>query len=113
MPIERFFVHELTIRRWPTRVDRYNNTVRNLDGTPDETVVLGWVGPSQTVEVLTGGRSEQRVQRPCRLPVDTDLLAGDQIVRDGTAYEIDGIPDVVPTPDGPHHVHARLLAVSG
>lgn len=113
MPIERFFVHDLTIRRWPTRLNRYNNTVRDLQGTPVDTTVRGWLGPSETVEVRTGGRNEERVQRPLRLPVDTDIRAGDQVLRGTATYEVDGIPDLAPTPYGFHHVHARLLAVTG
>lgn len=115
MGIERFFVEDLTIRRWPTKTTAHNDTVRDLDATPADTPVVGWVGPAVTVERLTGGRTEERILRPCRLPIGTDLKANDQILRalDGLTYEVDGTPDAAPTPAGPHHVHARLLAVIG
>lgn len=114
MGIERFFVHEVTIRRWPMRTDRYNNTIIDREADPTDTVVLGWVGPSVTVEVIrTGSRDEERILRPLRLPVDADLLVGDQVLFDNTTYEVDGTPDRPWTPVGPHHVHAQLLAVEG
>lgn len=114
MGVERFFVHELTVRRWPTKLDRYNNTVRDRTATPADTIVFGWLGPSETVEHLIDGRVEERIARRCRMPIGTDVTADDQVLFGDELYEVDGVPFDTPVPTGrPAHVRVNLLSVEG
>ncbi len=48
-----------------------------------------------------------------RLFLLPDIAIGptDRVVVDGESFEVDGRPDVLATPRGPHHIEARLRRV--
>jgi hypothetical protein len=108
-------VHDATILRAGTTVDRYGNTVPDWDD-PTETGVKAWITQVSRSEV-NDGRTAVISAWVAFFHADTDIVAGDRVEwpvgAPDTTFEVDGLPHRAWTPRGEHHVEANLRVVSG
>jgi hypothetical protein len=118
--IEDFFTTPVTIVTPGSTSDRYNEGgVPDWVNPADQTAVSGWLEQQSAIEVL-GGRDAQVVGWLLFLPAGAPINAGDRVIvdpadyeLDASTFEVDGVPNVVSTPSGPHHTEVHLKLVEG
>jgi hypothetical protein len=121
--IEDFFTTPVTVVNPSAGTDRYNEAAAEaiLDythpsGTSDEMV---WLVQENVTELLDGrdaqvtrwrmfGRAAMPISAVSRVLVDPP-----EYEMDVSTFEVDGTPNVVSTPAGPHHVEVLLRLVTG
>lgn len=117
MSIEDFFTTPVTIISPGLDTDRYDDVVPDWANPASSTVSAGWLIQTSTTEETEHRDTEVSGWR-LFLPADAPISAGDRVTADpetyekaATTYEVDGTPNVVSTPTGPHHVEAVLRLV--
>jgi hypothetical protein len=109
--IDRFFVHDIIIRRPAVKAGRGSDSVADFDNATDVDAT-GWIAQSSTDDVRsarTGDASEWLLQTSSA----TDLRPGDRVVWGDYTFDVVGRPNPAWTPKGVHHVEARLRLVEG
>lgn len=117
MSIEDFFITPVTIVTPGTTTDRYDDLVADWANPASSTVSAGWLHQTSATEE-TGERDTEITGWQLFLPADAPISAGDRIVADpetyekaSTVFEVDGTPNVLSTPTGPHHVEVNLRLI--
>jgi hypothetical protein len=119
--IEDFFTTPVTIVTPGTKADRYNeaDVIPVWDNPIDSQTSNGWLVQIASQEVLDG-RDAQVTRWRLFLPATAAITSMDRVLLDAPeyelpaiAYEVDGVPDVVSTPSGPHHTEVLLRLVAG
>lgn len=111
MTLASLLVHDVTVVRAGDDTDRYGNTARDWS-TATSTATKAWVHQQTGSEVLDG-RDAQVSGWVCYLPAGTVVDGADRIVWGALTFEVDGPPTRAWTPQGEHHVEARLRHVDG
>lgn len=93
-----------TRRRFFPALDRFNNEVRD-ESDPEDIETACQLSPNAGAEAGTD-RSTVTTNWICRMPPTVDVRAADQVIIDGTTFEVDGPPQVFPS-----HVHVDLVVV--
>ncbi len=109
MSLRRLMSQPVTIRRYGTTTNRYNDAERTLLSTA---AAKAWITQQSSTD-LNGERTGTSSQWVAYLPAGTTLDAGDQIEHDGDIFEVDGRPLRARTPRGEHHIEVRLIEVQG
>lgn len=118
MAIEDFFTTPVTIVTPGVKADRYNEasaeTVPDWDNPADEVASMGWLVQTSADEIL-GGRDATVTRWQLFLPADAPISAFNRVIVDAfdSPLEVDGMPNVVSTPAGPHHTEVVLRVVEG
>lgn len=108
---EHLLTYAVTIVRQGETTDRYGQTAPDWSKAT-RIHTRGFLGQNVSREVLDG-RDAQIADYQLFLPTGTDISGHDRVEIDGASFEVVGPPLVRRTPDGPHHVEARLRAISG
>lgn len=74
--------------------------------------ITGRIDPITSVEATDETR-DLTASRYLLLTNTTGLTSRARIVDGTTTYEVDGLPAVIDTPNGPHHTEAHLRLVGG
>ena len=123
MAIEDFYTTPVTIVNPQIIGDRYNEAaaevILDYDNPADTTAALVWLEQLAAEEVLDGRDAQVthwRLFGSSSLPIS----AISRVVADppeyempSTTFEVEGTPNVLSTPSGPHHVEALLKLVTG
>lgn len=117
MPIERFWVHDLTIVRPTTKEGRYGTEV-DWDNATRSTVV-GWLNARQPSDLALANRDESGHRDidvsywEGFLPAGTDIDAQDRVEAFGMSFEVIGHPRPAFTPERTSHLEFLLKVVEG
>jgi head-tail adaptor len=109
--ISRFFVHPVTLLEPTTTETRYGDTVSDWSA-PTRTDEVGWFTQVETEE-MAEGREALTDTYELTLPADSAINAAMRVEYEGATFEIRGSVRRAQTPEGSHHVIARLRRVSG
>lgn len=96
-------------RRTDGATDAYGNPTSSWDPT-GETVAAN-VQPFRADETNTVDASSVEDMRRLWTAPGVDLDAGDRVTHESQTWEVEGVPFVWSTPDGPHHLEAKLKLV--
>lgn len=117
MAIEDFFTTPVTIVTPSLVEDNHHDLVPNWANPASATVSAGWLVQTSATEE-TGERNTEVTGWQLFLPADAPITAGDRVITDpetyekaATTFEVDGTPNVVSTPTGPHHTEVALRFV--
>jgi hypothetical protein len=117
VPIERFWVHDLTIVRPSTIEGRYGTEVDWTSAT--RRTVKGWVSARQPADLALANRDES-AHRDIDVsywegfvPAGTDIDPQDRVEAFGYEFEIIGHPRPAFAPDRTNHIEFLLKVVEG
>ena len=111
MSLAALMTQAVTVERAPLVDGHHGDDVRDWDNATT-TPAVAWIAQENRAEVLTD-RDAEISHWTGYFPVGTDLAAADRVRRGDELFEVDGPPNIAPTPAGPHHVEATLRIVTG
>ena len=111
MSIQRFFIHDITVRRAARTTGRGADQVADWSDTTD-TPIRGWVAQQSTGDSRQG-RSGDVSSWLLQCPATADVRPGDRIIWSGMTFDVDGRPNPAWTPRGEHHTEVALRLVEG
>lgn len=82
-----------------------------VEATPSTQDYRGWLQQKESVEVV-GARTVVTSKPFLFLEPDAPLTSANRVRVNGSTYEVDGEPNLLRTPRGPHHWEADLLRVT-
>lgn len=103
------FAAQVTVRRAPLVVDRYNGSRRDW-GAAVEHEVMASVQPDRADEAHSADRDQFTSRLLMVAEPDSDVLGTDRVVWRGLVYEVDGDPQYWPEPIPHVELHLRLVA---
>jgi hypothetical protein len=109
--IDRFFVHDILVRRPATKAGRGSDSVADFDNATD-TPARGWVAQNATTDIR-GGRTGDSSEWLLQTSATTDVRPGDRVIWGSHTFLVVGRPNPAWTPKGVHHLEARLQLVEG
>lgn len=107
---DHLLVQTLTWIEPGTTTDRYNNTVDDWS-TATRTEIAAYVEQQNRTELRDG--RDTLVSGWLLMTNELAVTSRARFEWDGHTFEVDGEPSKPTTPDGPHHLEARLLLVTG
>ena len=111
MSLATLLTQPITIVRAGASTDRYNNAAADWT-TATRVTVNGRLQQTDTVEVAVG-RDTLIADWLLFLPTTAVISGLDRIETAAGTFEVVGVPAVVTTPAGPHHLEVRLRSIVG
>lgn len=104
------FPHEITVIRDSQTIPDSDEEGNATSSAPETQTVPAWVQQQSTTEVKVGPDTVTSNWRVF-LPPEVEIEALDRIVWLEKVYEVVGVPDILFTPRGAHHIEANLRLV--